>query len=142
VSTTDEGLVDVPDVLALKAAFLSQHPSKAPGWSELLATNSPSVARLPVPGLVVQGLTDTRVRPDVTEAWVAAQCAAGADLQLNTYSVEEFETEAAAFLRAAQHPTLGRGYLQTGHFAAGVNTPANCMSIATSPNCKAGTGLM
>jgi phosphoserine phosphatase len=30
-------------------------------------------------------------------------------------SVEEFEAKSGAFLRSAQHPTLGRGYLQTAY---------------------------
>ena len=30
-------------------------------------------------------------------------------------SVEEFEAESSAFLRTAQHPTLGRGYLETAY---------------------------
>jgi FMN phosphatase YigB (HAD superfamily) len=30
-------------------------------------------------------------------------------------SVEEFEAKSDAFLRTAQHPTLGRGYLQTAY---------------------------
>jgi phosphoserine phosphatase len=30
-------------------------------------------------------------------------------------SVDEFEAQSAAFLRGAQHPTLGRGYLQCGY---------------------------
>ena len=32
-------------------------------------------------------------------------------------SVEEFEVKSDAFLRTAQHPTLGRGYLQTAYVA-------------------------
>jgi hypothetical protein len=30
-------------------------------------------------------------------------------------SVEDFETQSDAFLRSAQHPTLGRGYLETAY---------------------------
>jgi hypothetical protein len=30
-------------------------------------------------------------------------------------SVEEFEAKSDAFLRTAQHPTLGRGYLETAY---------------------------
>ena len=30
-------------------------------------------------------------------------------------SVEDFEAQAEAFLRSAQHPTLGRGYLACGY---------------------------
>ena len=41
--------------------------------------------------------------------------AAGILAAYDGISVEEFEARADAFLRSAQHPTLGRGYLQTAY---------------------------
>ena len=38
-----------------------------------------------IPLLVAEGLTDTIVRPDVTTAYVQAQCAAVANIEFHTY---------------------------------------------------------
>jgi hypothetical protein len=87
----------LPDVLALEASFLSASPQDAPGWSTLLTQNSPGPTALPMPTLIAQGLTDSLVRPDVTSAYVAAQCAAGATIQYDTYpGVGHFEVRTVA----------------------------------------------
>jgi hypothetical protein len=41
--------------------------------------------------------------------------AAGVLAAYDGISVEEFEARSDAFLRSAQHPTLGRGYLHTSY---------------------------
>src|SRR3954467_12631378 len=41
--------------------------------------------------------------------------AAGVLAAYKGISVEDFEAQSEAFLRSAQHPTLGRGYLQTAY---------------------------
>jgi len=45
----------------------------------------------------------------------AMMLAAGVLAAYGGISVEEFEAKSDAFLRSAQHPTLGRGYLQTSY---------------------------
>jgi pimeloyl-ACP methyl ester carboxylesterase len=87
----------LPDVIALKAAFLSADPRDVPGWSTLLTTNSPGAAAVPVPMLVAQGLADDLVRPDVTSEYVREQCAAGASIQYDTYpGVGHFQVRTVA----------------------------------------------
>jgi hypothetical protein len=87
----------LPDVVALEASFLSADPRDVPGWNTLLKENSPGPAALPVPMLVTQGLDDTLVRPDVTSAYVKAQCAAGAAIQYDTYpGVDHFQLRTVA----------------------------------------------
>ncbi|MET0908029.1 MAG: lipase family protein, partial [Ilumatobacteraceae bacterium] len=66
IATNNQGLVDAPAVIALQAAFLSADPMTAAGWSTRLTENSPSAMPIDVPLLVVQGLSDTLVRPPVT----------------------------------------------------------------------------
>jgi pimeloyl-ACP methyl ester carboxylesterase len=86
ISTTDQGLTDLPDVAALEVTFLSQDPTTAPGWSTRLQENVPGDVPATIPLLVAQGLTDTLVRPEVTAAWVQARCAAGANIEYQTYA--------------------------------------------------------
>jgi len=86
VATTDQGLSDLPDVGALEVQLLSGDPADAPGWGAHLRQNAPSAVSPTIPLLVSQGLTDTIVRPDVTEAFVRAQCATGAAIELDTYA--------------------------------------------------------
>jgi pimeloyl-ACP methyl ester carboxylesterase len=103
-------LTALPAILALRASFLTADPRDVPGWSEVLAENSPPTTKLAVPMLVAQGLSDTLVRPDVTETWVKAQCAAGSTIQFDTYpGVGHFEvrTVAAASVVAWMRDRLG-----------------------------------
>jgi alpha-beta hydrolase superfamily lysophospholipase len=86
ITTTAEGLTDLPDVAALKIGFLSADPATAPGWSERLQENSPTTVDPTIPLLVAQGLTDDLVRPGVTEAFVGQRCAAGASIELDEYA--------------------------------------------------------
>ena len=97
IATTDQGLSDLPDVATLKVQFLSGDPADAPGWGEHLRQNAPSAISSTIPLLVSQGLTDTIVRPTVTEAFVHAQCATGASIELDTYAgVDHFAVRTAA----------------------------------------------
>lgn len=85
ISTTAQGVADLPEVVALRVRFLSAEPSSVPGWSAVLAENSPSIEPIAVPMLVSQGSADDLVRPDVTTSWVDAQCGAGARIAYDTY---------------------------------------------------------
>ena len=79
-------VADLPDVLALKARFLSANPEDVPGWNTHLGENSPSLTRaIPMPVLISQGEIDTLVRPDVTQSYFDAQCKAGAQVELDSY---------------------------------------------------------
>jgi hypothetical protein len=86
IATTDQAFTDIPDVVALEVTFLSQNPTSAPGWSTRLTENSVGDVPPTIPLLVAQGLTDTLVRPQVTTAWVQARCAAGANIEYQTYA--------------------------------------------------------
>ena len=100
--TTEEGISDTADVVALKVRFLSANPSDAPGWSTHLAENRPTSVPASIPLLVSQGLSDTLVRPDVTEAFVQQQCAAGATIELDTYpGVGHFDVRTVAGSKVA-----------------------------------------
>ncbi len=85
LAAADDGLADVPSVLALKARFLSHDPADAPGWGELLAENSPTDP-IEAPVLLTQGTTDVLVRPEVTAAYVERQCAAGTAVDFRRYA--------------------------------------------------------
>ena len=68
-----------------------------PSWNAHLAANSLGTVSHEIPLLVAQGLTDTIVRPDVTTAYVQAQCAAGANIELQTYpNTGHFQLRTAA----------------------------------------------
>ena len=86
VGGAEEMIAALPDAIPLLGGFLSASPSTTPGWSELLERNSPPATAQAVPLLVSQGLTDTLVRPDVTQDYVTQQCEAGADIELDTYA--------------------------------------------------------
>ena len=97
IETPEQSFADAPDLLALSERFLSANPSDVPGWSARLAANSPGTQPLGVPVLVSQGLVDTLVRPDITEEYVAQQCAAGASIALDTYpGIGHFDLRTAA----------------------------------------------
>jgi hypothetical protein len=97
VDTDAEGVVDLPDVLGLKASFLSTDPTRAPGWAPWFPLNDPSTARVAIPMLVSQGLSDTLVRPQTTIDWVAASCRSGTRIELDTYpGVGHFGVRTAA----------------------------------------------
>ena len=97
IETTAQGLADLPDLLALRLRFLSTDPADAKGWAALFPPNSPGPTPPAVPVLVAQGLTDTLVRPDVTEAYVARACQAGAAIELDTYAgVDHFGVRTVA----------------------------------------------
>jgi hypothetical protein len=123
ISTTDQGLTDIPDVAALEVAFLSQDPTNAPGWSTRLAENAPGDVPADVPLLVAQGLTDTLVRPDITAAWVQARCTAGANIEYQTY------------------PDTGHFQLRTTAAApVAEGMPAGVKGEPASPGCTDTTG--
>jgi pimeloyl-ACP methyl ester carboxylesterase len=97
IETPEQSFADAPDLLVLRERFLSADPADAPGWSTHLAANSPGSQPLSVPVLVSQGLVDTLVRPDITEEYVAQQCAAGASIALDTYpGIGHFDLRTAA----------------------------------------------
>ncbi|SDG72898.1 alpha/beta hydrolase family protein [Pseudonocardia oroxyli] len=59
---------------------LRADPATVEPWASLLRENTPGRDRIPVPVFVAQGGADTLVRPDTTARFVAAQCAAGAEV--------------------------------------------------------------
>ncbi|MGJ3192925.1 alpha/beta fold hydrolase [Paenarthrobacter sp. FR1] len=61
----------------LIGSFVTGDPTQAPGWSQLLAENTPAQAPLTAPLFVAQGAKDTLVRPEITAAYVAAQTQGG-----------------------------------------------------------------
>ncbi|SEJ79636.1 Secretory lipase [Arthrobacter sp. yr096] len=61
----------------LIGAFVTGDPTTKPGWSQLLAENTPAQVPVPVPLFVAQGAKDTLVRPEITAAYVAAQTQGG-----------------------------------------------------------------
>ena len=122
IETTAQSLPVIPDVLGLEATFLSQDPADAPGWSQLLAANSPHTVSTSVPLLVAQGLTDTLVRPAVTESFVQARCSDGAPIELHTYAgVGHFE------VRTTSAPLVAGWLLDRVH---GAPAPTGCTTIA------------
>ena len=100
ITTTAEGISDLPDVIALRASFLSTDPATAPGWQPHFETNSLVGTALTMPVLVSQGLKDTLVRPDVTEAYVHDACVAGSSIELDTYpKADHFEVRTASAVK-------------------------------------------
>jgi len=61
----------------LIGSFVVGDPTTIPGWSGLLAENTPGETRLSMPLFVAQGAKDSLVRPDITAAFVASQTQAG-----------------------------------------------------------------
>jgi acetyl esterase/lipase len=61
----------------LLGQFLAHEPANTSPWKEMLASNKPSSAALPIPLFVAQGQSDTLVRPEITAAFVAAHREAG-----------------------------------------------------------------
>jgi Secretory lipase len=63
----------------------------------LLEDNSASGTTIEVPLFVAQGLADELARPNVTESFVAQQCAAGAVVDYRTYpGVSHFQVQTVA----------------------------------------------
>lgn len=97
--TTVQELADAPAIVSLhERGFFSTDPRQAPGWKELLASSSPSTTEaVAAPLLVTQGLADTIVRPEITEDWVRAQCALGAQIETTEYpGVSHFQVRTVA----------------------------------------------
>ncbi|SDC86784.1 Secretory lipase [Sanguibacter gelidistatuariae] len=80
----------------LIGGFISTDPATAPGWSELLAENSPTLAPLLMPLFVAQGAKDTLVRPEITAAYVASQQQAGTRIESHVYPDKTHATVATA----------------------------------------------
>jgi alpha-beta hydrolase superfamily lysophospholipase len=102
IATTAQGFTDAPEIVALGVRFLSHDPATAPGWGARLTQNAPTAMSTSIPLLVSQGLTDTLVRPPVTESFVTQQCAAGVGIELDTYATAghfQVRTVAAAPVR-------------------------------------------
>jgi pimeloyl-ACP methyl ester carboxylesterase len=97
IVTDGEELTILPDVAALEVSFLSTNPTAVPSWKAHLDENSLGAVDHDIPLLVAQGLTDTIVRPDVTKAYVEAQCADGATIEFQGYpDTGHFEVRTAA----------------------------------------------
>jgi len=70
----------------LIGSFVADDPARDPVWGPLLTRNTPSSSRLSMPLFVAQGDKDTLVRPSITAAYVAAQRAAGTDVESHVYA--------------------------------------------------------
>jgi alpha-beta hydrolase superfamily lysophospholipase len=85
IETESQVVVDLPEAEVLTVAFLANAPWSTPGWDTELATNTPGAVAIKAPVLVNQGTADTVVWPNVTAAYVAAQCTAGVNMTEKTY---------------------------------------------------------
>ena len=65
--------------------FLVANPAKLEPWSTFLAENTPGGTPINVPILVVQGSSDSLVKPATTKALVARLCAQGETVQARFY---------------------------------------------------------
>ena len=69
----------------LVGRYLAADPTKTQPWADLLAANTPGAAKLGVPLFVAQGEADTLVRPPITAAFVAKECALGTPVTSKTF---------------------------------------------------------
>ncbi|MFU8839367.1 MAG: alpha/beta hydrolase family protein [Nitriliruptoraceae bacterium] len=77
--------------IQLRSALASLDDPGAQAWAPVLDANSPS-GPLPAPLLVLQGAADPFVPPEITEAYVAARCADGEDVELRVVTGAEHFT--------------------------------------------------
>ena len=97
ILTDAQELAGALPVEELSLGFVSQDPTTVAPWKDLFAENTPGTGPLAPPLLVTQGTADTVVRPDVTAAFVEAQCRAGTTVELKTYEgVDHFGVRTAS----------------------------------------------
>ena len=97
IETNSQSLTVLPSVLILRDRFLLGNPVEQPQWKPHFAANSPSAAIDTVPLFIAQGLVDDIVHPGVTSDYVKRQCAAGANIEFETYKdVGHFELRTTA----------------------------------------------
>lgn len=75
--------VSLAEALFLGKGFYSTSPTSGP-LGRRLTENTPS-GKLPYPTLISQGLTDQVINPDSQNAFTAAQCTVGSNLEYLTY---------------------------------------------------------
>lgn len=71
--------------IALPDDVIAIDPVSDPTWVAHLDANTPAPGGITGPLFVAQGLADDIVDPAVTEAWLAARCAAGLPIESRTY---------------------------------------------------------
>lgn len=72
----------------LKQGFLQDDPGNVPPWQDLMAGNSLFSLNSKVPALIIQGMSDDIVRPQVTTQFVRSSCRAGARIEYVTLAGE------------------------------------------------------
>lgn len=116
-SAPDGSPIAVSGVVAAPAGAAPDGGWPVVAWAHGTTGVVPAVSPT-VPLLVSQGLADTIVRPDITEAFVRAQCAAGAPVELDTYAgIDHFA------VRTSAAPKVGAWLLDRLH---GKPAPAGC----------------
>jgi pimeloyl-ACP methyl ester carboxylesterase len=68
----------------LKENFLKDDPAEVAPWEDLMEKNSIFSLNARVPALIIQGISDDIVRPQVTTQFVRASCRAGARIEYVT----------------------------------------------------------
>ena len=97
IETNSQSLTVLPSVWILRDRFLLGNPVEQPQWKPHFAANSPSAVIDTVPLFIAEGLVDDIVHPEVTTDYVTRQCAAGADIEYETYrDVGHFELRTTA----------------------------------------------
>jgi acetyl esterase/lipase len=97
ILTNNQALLDAPDVAELSLGFDKVDPTTVEPWTSIFAENTPAAGPFAVPVFVAQGTADNVVWPDVTEGYVTAACAAGADVELRTYpDIDHFGVRTAS----------------------------------------------
>ena len=68
----------------LKQVFLEQDPARVPPWSDLMVENSLYALNARAPALIIQGMADEIIKPEVTTQFVRAACRTGAKVEYVT----------------------------------------------------------
>ncbi|MGD9511371.1 MAG: alpha/beta fold hydrolase, partial [Geminicoccaceae bacterium] len=92
VETTPEGLAEVVGGITLGLTFLEVAPTRTEPWRSILATNTPSGDLGGVPLLLVQGESDSIVRPVVSERFAQTACRRGTPVLLRLYPGQSHTT--------------------------------------------------
>ncbi len=97
IEVDSQSLTVLPSVLILRDRYLRGNPVEQPQWKPHFAANSPSAVLDNMPVFIAQGLVDDIVHPEVTTDYVKRQCAAGANIEFETYKdVGHFEVRTTA----------------------------------------------
>ena len=121
IETTLEGAAEVAGGIALGHSFLEVAPTGAEPWRSILATNTPSGDLGGVPLLLVQGESDTIVRPAVSERFAQTACRRGTPVLLRLYPGQSHTT-------IAPHAAADAAAWIADRFAARL-APSSCADL-------------